>query len=151
MFVKNDDHYMRLALAQAKKAYKKDEVPIGALIVNQQGEIIARGYNQVELKNTQRAHAEMIALERAAKKIGDWRLNECSLYVTLEPCVMCMGLTSLSRISRLVFGAHSKLFGYQLDRWGVLPLYNKGIEIKEGVLAQEAIALLRDFFKKKRK
>ncbi len=109
-----DQKYMKMALAQAKKAFAADEVPIGAIVVDSEGQVMGRGYNQVEKKHLQTAHAEVIAISRACKKVGDWRLNDCTLYVTLEPCTICMGLVGLSRVKRVVFGAQSTLFGYQL-------------------------------------
>lgn len=142
---------MQHALKQAQKAFSKNEVPIGAVVVGPDGTIVARGYNQVEKKHLQIAHAEVIAISRASKKICDWRLNNFALYVTLEPCTMCMGLIRLSRLSRIVFGAQSKLFGYQLDKEGQLPLYKKDIEIKQGILADSAVEILKKFFKQKRK
>ncbi len=147
---KTDEYYMQLALKQAKKAFTIDEVPIGALVIDEVGKVLGRGYNQVEKKHQQIAHAEVIAISQACKKIGDWRLNNCTLYVTLEPCSMCMGLIRLSRLKRVVFGARSKLFGYQLDKEVQFPLYKKGIEVKEGILADNAVEILKKFFKRKR-
>lgn len=143
---------MQKALDQAAKAFAADEVPIGAVVINSAGEIIGRGYNQVEKQKCQTAHAEVIALEKACKKMGDWRLENCTMFVTLEPCIMCMGLIQLSRISTLVFGARSPLFGYHLDNYMESQLYKKGIiTIKEGVLQDQAAELLKRFFKQKRK
>lgn len=146
------DHqsYMSQALKQAHKAYSYDEVPIGAVVVNTQGAIIGRGYNQVEKRKVQTAHAELLAITQACKKKDDWRLDGCWLYVTLEPCLMCMGLSRLSRIAGIVYGADSKLFSYRLDMVDKIPLYNKNIIIIGGVQAEQSINLLREFFKKKR-
>src|SRR5579863_5175212 len=94
---KKDLFFMQEALVQAHKAQEKDEVPVGAVVVNVQGEIIARGYNSVEADCSQRSHAESLAIERAGKIVGDWRLQGCWVYVTLEPCQMCMNLITLSR------------------------------------------------------
>src|SRR5437762_5882487 len=104
-----DIFFMQEALAQAQCAADIDEVPIGAILVNSQGEIVGRGYNSVERDCTQRAHAECIAIEQASKKLGDWRLMGHWLYVTLEPCTMCMGLIKLSRLDGIVYGAASPL------------------------------------------
>jgi tRNA(adenine34) deaminase len=148
---KNDLYYMQQALEQAQKALGCDEVPIGAIVVDAQGTIIGRGYNQVSRRSQQSAHAEMIAINKASKKIKDWRLNGATMYSTLEPCLMCMGLIQLSRVDKVVFGARSHLFGFRLDKAGEIRLYNKDIEIVEGVLAAEAIEILQRFFKQKRK
>ena len=143
---------MQQALALAKKAFAADEVPIGAIVVDSNGQIVGRGYNHVEKKNSQTAHAEVIAIEKACKKIGDWRLEGCALFVTLEPCIMCMGLIQLSRVSKLVLGARSPLFGYHLDNYMESQLYKKGIiTVKEGVLEGQAAELLKRFFQQKRK
>ncbi|MEX0940500.1 MAG: nucleoside deaminase [Candidatus Babeliales bacterium] len=151
MLETKDYYFMNQALIQAQKAFKEDEVPVGAIVVDIEGKIIGRGYNQVEKKHQQLAHAEVNAIAQACKKRGDWRLDGCWLYVTLEPCMMCMGLIRLSRLQGVVFGTKSKLFGYQLDKEGQISLYNKDIEIKEGILAQEAADILKQFFKQKRK
>ncbi|OQA35764.1 MAG: tRNA-specific adenosine deaminase [Candidatus Dependentiae bacterium ADurb.Bin331] len=146
-----DDFCMKKALLLAKRAFRADEVPVGALVVDSSNKVIGRGYNQVEKRKSQRAHAEQLAIEQACKKIGDWRLEGCTLYVTLEPCTMCMGLIKLSRIERVVFGAASPLFGYQLDKNRKSQLYKKGvIKIRKGVGKATAAALLKDFFKNKR-
>lgn len=152
-FGEEKDHFfMQKALAQAQKAFDKDEVPIGAIVVDALGNIIARGHNLVEQRDTQLAHAEAIALERAGKKIGDWRLEGCWIYVTLEPCSMCMSLIELSRLHGVVFGAHSPLFGYRLDKELSLRVYKKSaVRVIEGVCAEETIHLLKQFFKDKRK
>ena len=147
-----DIFFMQEALAQAKLAAEIDEVPIGAIVVNSEGDIIARAYNSVERDCTQRSHAESLAIECAAKSLGDWRLEGCWLYVTLEPCSMCMGLIKLSRLAGVVYGASSPLFGFSLDNEQDLWLYKKGIiSIVEGVGGDEAAELLKKFFHKKRK
>jgi tRNA(adenine34) deaminase len=153
IFGKNKDvFFMQEALAQAKLAYEIDEVPIGAIVVNSEGDIIARAYNSVERDCTQRSHAECLAIEHAGKILGDWRLEGCWLYVTLEPCSMCMGLIKLSRLGGVVYGAPSPLFGFSLDNDQDLWLYKKGIiSIVEGVGGDEAAELLKKFFHKKRK
>jgi tRNA(adenine34) deaminase len=144
--------FMQEALTQAKLAYEIDEVPIGAVVVNSEGDIIARAYNSVERDCTQRAHAECLAIEQAGKSLGDWRLSGCWLYVTLEPCSMCMGLIRLSRLAGVVYGASSPLFGFSLDNADDLWVYKRGvISVVEGVGVDEAADLLKDFFHKKRK
>lgn len=143
---------MQRALRQAQRAFDRDEVPIGAVVVDQKGTVIAQAYNLVETKNTQAAHAEVQALIKAAKKVGDWRLTGCWLYVTLEPCTMCMGLIQLSRLAGVVYGPASPLFGFQLDNAQGLPLYKKdAVQIIQGVCASESVGLLKQFFKKQRK
>jgi tRNA(adenine34) deaminase len=147
-----DIFFMQEALAQAKLAYEIDEVPIGAIVVNSEGDIIARAYNVVEHDCTQRSHAECLAIEQAGKSLGDWRLEGCWLYVTLEPCSMCMGLIKLSRLAGVVYGASSPLFGFSLDNEQDLWLYKKGIiSVVEGVGGDQAAEILKKFFHKKRK
>ena len=103
---------MNVAISEALKALAKEEVPIGAVIVNKEGVIIARAHNLTEHNHTQAAHAEVLAIQKAGKKLGDWRLEGCWLYVTLEPCAMCYNLAVLSRLDGIVYGAESPLFGY---------------------------------------
>ena len=142
---------MKKALSQAKKALARDEVPIGALVVNENGIIIGRGYNKMETIGCQTGHAELIAIKKACKKRGDWRLDNCTLYVTLEPCLMCFGLAQLSRIKRIVFATQSPLFGFGFKKSKNLPLLKKDLLLHEGVLKEEAVKLLQMFFKKIRK
>ncbi len=147
-----DIQYMRKALAQAQSALKYDEVPIGAVVVAPSGEIIARAYNKVEKKHTQSAHAEVLALAKAGKKLKNWRLEGCWLYVTLEPCAACMHLIMMSRAAGIVFGAPSPLFGFHLDNDRILRVYKKDtVHIIAGVCAQESADMLQQFFKKKRR
>ena len=144
-------NYMKQALVQAKRAYKHHEVPIGAIVVNAAGVIIGRGYNQVEKKKQQLAHAEIRAITQACRKLGDWRLDGCWIYVTLEPCALCMNLILLSRIHGLAFGASSPLFGYKLDNRWPLQVYRRNtLEIISGIALQESAALLKNFFKERR-
>jgi tRNA(adenine34) deaminase len=140
-------YYMRAALKQAERALEKGEVPVGAVIVDRHGKIIARAYNKVETLHCQTAHAEALAIQKACKKLGDWRLNGCCIYVTLEPCLMCIGLIQLSRIESIVFGTRSRLFGSGLGEYPKAPAYARGIDITEGVGAGESVTLLRAFFK----
>jgi tRNA(adenine34) deaminase len=147
----NDEKFMKLALDQAKLASIKNEVPIGAIIVSKEGNILGRGYNTVEHDHTQNSHAEVKAISKAGKKLKDWRLSGCTLYVTVEPCCMCLGLICLSRIERVVYGAQSPIFGYHLDKQSMPDLYKKHIKgITSGVSALQSTALLKDFFKKQR-
>jgi tRNA(adenine34) deaminase len=146
-----DSYFMQKALLLARKAAHADEVPIGAVVVSAEGVILGGGYNQTVKKHAQSRHAEVCAIERAGRRIHDWRLDNCTVYVTLQPCIMCMGLMCLSRISRLVYGAQSPLFGY--DGLDSLPcFYKKHLKgISAGVLAEESQSLLEQFFKQKRK
>ena len=147
-----DQLFMQEALVQAQYAATIDEVPIGAILVNPEGEIVGRGYNSVERDCTQRSHAEGIAIEQASKKLGDWRLAGHWLYVTLEPCTMCMGLIKLSRLDGVVYGAASPLFGFRLDNKDHLWVYKKdAFSIIEGVEKEASAAVLKKFFHKKRK
>ncbi len=143
--------YMQQALLYARRAAQEGEVPIGAVVVDETGAIIGTGYNQVEQKKTQIVHAEMLALQEAAMHKGDWRLENCFLYVTLEPCSMCNGAVRLSRLAGVVFGTRSNLFGCHLDRDSFVPLYNKDTSFfKEGVCEQECKDILKRFFKERR-
>lgn len=147
-----DLFFMQEAFEQAKLAYAIDEVPIGAVVVNSEGVIIARSHNSVERDCTQRAHAESLAIELAGKSLGDWRLNDHWLYVTLEPCSMCMGLVKLSRLAGVVYGAASPLFGFRLDNQEDLWVYKRdAFLVIEGVMIDETAELLKSFFHKKRK
>jgi len=146
-----DLFYMEKALLQAKRAYKKNEVPIGAVIVSKEGQIIARAYNQVERKCSQVAHAELLALQKAGKKIGHWRLVECYIYVTLEPCSMCLNSIYLSRCAGVVFAASSPKFGYRLDNVESNQIYKKAsLIVVKGIAEQKSAQLLKNFFDKKR-
>ena len=142
---------MNLAIEQAKKAFAANEVPIGAIVVDKNGKVIGRGYNKIETMKTQLAHAEVTAIKKAGKKIGDWRLNDCWLYVTLEPCTMCFGLIQLSRLKGVVFGAKSPLFGHGLSETKIkdqnLPELKKDLVIQGGVQKEKCIKLLQKFFK----
>jgi tRNA(adenine34) deaminase len=146
------EQYMDQALKQAQKAFDQEEVPVGAVVVNAFGKVIARAFNAVEQQHTQLAHAEMQAVNKACKKLGDWRLEGCWVYVTLEPCAMCLNYLILSRVAGIVFGSESPVFGYHLDKEGVIQLYRKNaVAIIGGVRAPEAQALLKSFFIGRRK
>ncbi|MEX2438125.1 MAG: nucleoside deaminase [Candidatus Babeliales bacterium] len=151
MDIQEDQFFMQAALAQAALAAQQDEVPVGAVIVGPDGTLIATAYNQTEQLHTQAAHAEMLALAAAGNARGDWRLDDCWIYVTLEPCAMCMHAIALSRIAGVVYGAASPLYGYQLDKYGRFSLYQWPMIIKVGVCADEAAQILKVFFKKRRK
>ena len=138
---------MKQALLQAKKAAKLGEVPIGCVIVYED-KIIARGYNRRKTDKSTLAHAELTAIRRACKSMGDWRLEGCTLYVTLEPCPMCAGAIVQARIPRVVMGAESPKSGCAGSILNLLeePRFNHQAEVVRGVLAEEAGAMLREFF-----
>ena len=142
-----DEKYMIEALKEAKKAYKKNEVPIGAIIVKD-NKIIARAYNKKEKNNIATHHAEILAINKACRKIKNWRLNDCTLYVTVEPCVMCCGAIVQSRIKKVVYGISNKNYG------GVESIatifYNTNISIEKGIMQEECLAILQKFFNEKR-
>lgn len=146
-----DQEYMHKALEYAQKAADEGEVPIGAVVVDKDGQILGVGYNQVEKNHTQTAHAEIQALREAAQNRGDWRLENCVLYVTLEPCAMCNGAVRLSRLEGVIFGAQSNLFGCHLDKDSFVPLYSKDTPFfRGGVCEKECVDILKIFFKKRR-
>lgn len=145
-----DLFFMEQAYLQACKAFKAGEVPIGAILVDEGGVIIARGYNQVERKHTQTAHAELLALSKAARKKNNWRLLATTLYVTVQPCLMCLGALYLSRVSRVVYGIESTKFGISLDRGIEIGIY-KNLETKiECMNYEKAKHILQLFFQGKR-
>jgi tRNA(adenine34) deaminase len=141
-----DIYFMQQALAEAKKAADEDEVPVGAVVVCK-GRIIARGHNQTERLNDVTAHAEIIALTAAADYLGSKYLDECTLYVTLEPCVMCAGALAWAQLSRLVFAASDDKRGFM--RFGKELLHPK-TKIELGLLQEEATVLIKEFFRKRR-
>ncbi|PYL79594.1 MAG: tRNA adenosine(34) deaminase TadA [Verrucomicrobia bacterium] len=149
--IPTDKNFMREALRQAKKAYDADEVPIGAVVVRG-GKIIGRAYNQVELLKDATAHAEMLALTQAEAAVGDWRLTDCDLYVTKEPCPMCAGALVHVRIRRIIFGCADLRAGAagSIINLLQLPSLNHQCEITSGVLERECAAILQDFFRKRR-
>ncbi len=146
-----DESFMRVALQLAAKAYEADEVPVGAVVVRT-GRIIARAWNQVELLKDATAHAEMLALTQAEAAVGDWRLTDCDLYVTKEPCVMCAGALVHVRMRRVVFGCADPRSGGGGGIINLLqhPALNHHCDISSGVLQNECAAILQDFFRKKR-
>ena len=143
----NDEYYMRQALAEAKKAGMKDEVPIGAVIVHGE-QIIAKAHNLTETLHDVTAHAEMQAITMAADYLGGKYLNECALYVTVEPCVMCAGAIGWAQISKVVYGAPDPKRGYSVYAPNAL---HPNCAVVSGVLQEECSQLMTDFFKKLRK
>lgn len=146
-----DDYFMHEALRQAQKGYEADEVPVGAVVVRA-GKIIARAYNQVELLKDATAHAEMLALTQAEAAVGDWRLTDCDLYVTKEPCAMCAGALVHVRIQRVIFGCADPRAGAAGSVINLLqlPSLNHQCDITSGVLQNECSVILQDFFRKRR-
>ena len=143
-----DEKYMREALRQAKKAYALEETPIGCVIVHD-GKVIGRGYNRRNTDKSPLAHAEIAAIRKASRKIGDWRLEECTMYVTLEPCQMCAGAIVQSRIPRVVIGCMNPKAGCAGSVLNLLqvPAFNHQVEITEGVLEEECSLMLTNFFR----
>ena len=147
----DDEYFMREALRQAQKAYDADEVPVGAVVVRED-KIIARAYNQVELLKDATAHAEMLALTQAEAAVGDWRLTDCDLYVTKEPCAMCAGALVHTRIRRVIFGCADLSAGAAGSAMNLLqmPTLNHQCEIASSVLQDKCAAILQNFFRKRR-
>ncbi len=147
----SDQYFMGEALRQATKAFEAEEVPIGAVVVRA-GRIIARAWNQVELLKDATAHAEMLALTQAEQAVGDWRLTDCTLYVTKEPCPMCAGAIVHVRLERVVFGAFDAKAGAAGSAMNLLqfPTLNHKCAITSGVRGEECAQLLRSFFQQQR-
>ena len=151
MINNSDEHFMREALKEAERARRRDEVPVGAVVVRE-GRVTARAHNLREHKKDPSAHAEFIAMTRAARRLKGWRLVGCTLYVTLEPCPMCAGLIINSRIPRVVFGAYDKKAGalgsvYDLNEGRL----NHRCELTGGVLEEECSDILKYYFREKRR
>ena len=146
-----DHKYMKEALRQAKKAYALEEVPIGCVIVYD-GKIIARGYNRRNTDKNTLAHAELLAIKKGTKKLGDWRLEGCTMYITLEPCQMCAGAIVQARVSRVVVGSMNPKAGCAGSILNLLqmPQFNHQVELTTGVLGEECSKMLSDFFRELR-
>ena len=136
-----DQYYMNLALKEAKKAMKHNEVPIGAVIVKN-NKIVSKAYNKKETKKNAIKHAEIIAIEKACRKFNNWRLDDCTIYVTMEPCMMCCGAIEQSRIKKIVYGVANQNYGFTKKI--------KNVEIVFGILENECKSLIQSFFKNKR-
>jgi len=149
--VMNDEQYMQLAIKQAKRAEEMDEVPIGAIIVYND-EVIATGYNKRETSQKTASHAELIAIERANEIVGSWRLENCTLYVTLEPCPMCAGAIVQSRIKRVVYGASDPKAGCAGTLMNLLreEKFNHQVEVEANILEKQCSSLLTNFFRRLR-
>ena len=153
MNVKSDEQFMQLALGKAREASSINEVPVGAVIVDADEQILSQAHNLRESTQNPLAHAEILAIEAACKKTGSWRLSDATLYVTLEPCAMCMGAVINSRIKRVVFGADDPGAGAVVSNYGIGldDKLNHKPEITRSVLEDECSALLKQFFAKLRK
>ena len=147
-----EEKFMKEALKQARLAYNKLEVPVGAVIVKN-GQVIAKAYNTKETKNDTTKHAEILAIQKASKKLGSWRLNNCEMYVTLEPCTMCAGALIQSRISKVYIGTMDAKTGACGSVLNVLEDYkfNHKVEVETGIMKEECEKILQDFFKELRK
>ena len=143
----SDEYYMKEALKEARKAFDADEIPVGAVIVCND-RIIARSYNNTEQLNAVTAHAEMLAIREASRVLGSWRMEDCTLYVTLEPCIMCAGALGWSQISRVVYGASDPKRGYSTFSPNAL---HPKTEVVSGILATESLELIQSFFAARRK
>ena len=146
-----DQRFMDLALAQAAQAADMGEVPVGSVVVHK-GEVIAQAHNRREIDADPTAHAELIAMRQAAQHLGDWRLEDCTVYVTLEPCAMCAGLMVNARVARCVYAAPDPRGGFlgTLDDLSSHPVLNHRFEVTSGVRAEEAANALRSFFRRVR-
>lgn len=147
-----NEKYMKEAIRQAKKAYDMNEVPIGCVIVYED-KIIGRGYNRRTTDKNPLAHAELIAIKKASRKIGDWRLEDCTLYVTLEPCQMCSGAIVQARIKKVVVGCMNPKAGCAGSIINLLQMeqFNHQVELETGVLEEECSMMMKNFFKELRK
>ena len=149
--INQDEKYMREAIKQARKAYALGEVPIGCVIVYE-GKIIGRGYNRRTIDKNTLAHAEMMAIKKASKKMDDWRLEDCIMYVTLEPCQMCSGAIVQSRMKKVVIGCMNPKAGCAGSVLNLLQMeeFNHQVELEIGVLGEECSAMMKQFFKELR-
>lgn len=151
MTLTTDEKYMKEAIRQARKAWKLAEVPIGCVIVKED-RIIARGYNRRNTDKNTLAHAELLAIRKASRAVGDWRLEDCTMYITLEPCQMCAGAIVQARISRVVIGSRNPKAGCAGSILNLLnvPEFNHQVELTEGILEAECSTMLSDFFRELR-
>lgn len=151
MKLTEEERYMKEAIRQANKARKLQEVPIGCVIVKE-GKIIARGYNRRNTDKNTLAHAELQAIRKASRAVGDWRLEDCTIYITLEPCPMCAGAIIQARIPRVVIGSRNPKAGCAGSVLNLLqvPGFNHRAELTEGILEEECSVMLRDFFRELR-
>ena len=151
MQLTQEERFMKEAIRQARKAWKLDEVPIGC-VIEKDGKIIARGYNRRNTDKNTLAHAELLAIRKASKVVGDWRLEECTMYITLEPCQMCAGALVQSRIDEVVIGSMNPKAGCAGSVLNLLEMdgFNHKVKVTRGILEEECSAMLSDFFRKLR-
>ena len=144
---------MRMAIERAREAGAAGDIPIGAVVVDSRGEVIASGFNSREVDSDPTAHAEILALRSAGKLLNSWRLTDCTIYVTLEPCPMCAGAITMSRISRLVFGAWNDEYGASGSRWDLVrdQRLNHQVEVIPAIMESECASLIQEFLAEKRK
>lgn len=148
--INNNSYYMREALKEAKKAYLSNEVPVGCVIVYND-KIIARGHNKREGLNNSLAHAEIVAINKACKKLNSWRLDDCVMYITLEPCIMCSGAIIQSRIKKVIYGSRDYRFGTHQSIINLFDVkFNHLVEIESGILEDECSNIISNFFKELR-
>lgn len=145
-FTQQDHTFMTMARGLARRSLSRGEVPVGAVVVDEHGMVIGRGYNLMEAKGTQQAHAELRAMSAAVKKRGGWRLDGCTLYVTLEPCAQCLGSALLSRVACIVYGAPSPQFGATTAFKSLPEIYRVHTIIATGLQQDECVAILKHFF-----
>ncbi|MDD6383662.1 MAG: tRNA adenosine(34) deaminase TadA [Selenomonadaceae bacterium] len=150
--MREDADYMRMALEEAQKAYDLGEVPIGAVLVDASGEVVARGHNMREIWRDATAHAEMIAIREACEKLSRWRLSGLTLYVTIEPCPMCAGAIVMSRVDRVVYGSTDARAGACESVFNIPgnPMLNHRPEMTAGILQEECAGIMKRFFKERR-
>lgn len=151
--MENDQYYMGLALEEAEKAYALGEVPIGSVLVDGDGQVVARGHNMREIWHDATAHAEMIAIRAACETLERWRLSGLTLYVTIEPCPMCAGALVMSRVDRLVYGSTDAKAGAAESVFNIVehPTLNHQMQVTAGVRQEECAALMKRFFRERRK
>ena len=149
-FIPKSRNFMKEALIEANKAFSEGETPVGAVLVKD-NQIIAKAHNSKEKDNDLTAHAELKVIREGSQKLGNWRLNDCELYVTLEPCPMCMGAILQSRLKKLVFGAYENLTGSVESKINLPKIFNSNLPIYGGVLEEECEKLLKNFFESQRK
>lgn len=151
MHLTEEEKYMKEAIRQARKAWKLQEVPIGCVIVKD-GKIIARGYNRRNTDKNTLAHAEILAIRKASRVVGDWRLEDCTMYITLEPCQMCAGAIVQARIPRVIIGSRNPKAGCAGSILNLLqvPEFNHQVELTEGILEEECSSMLSNFFRELR-
>lgn len=150
--MENDKYYMQAALQEAQKAFELAEVPIGAVLVDAAGRIVARGHNMREVWHDATAHAEMIAIREACRELGRWRLSGLTLYVTIEPCPMCAGALVMSRVDRVVYGSTDAKAGAAESVFNIVehPTLNHQLQVTAGVLQEECAGIMKRFFRERR-